>query len=71
MLRPTLFGKMKSGGLSIQKLHKKSMDTVELLNFPNQVLGQPTILTHSRGSYTVPPSINSDLFKCVFKQVHM
>ncbi len=32
-----------SSGLSIQKLHKMSMDCVELLNSPNPVLGQPTI----------------------------
>ncbi len=25
------------------------------------------IVTHSRGSYTVPHSINSDLFKCDYK----
>ncbi len=34
---------IKAGGLSIQKLHKKSKDCVNLLNSPNPVLGQPTM----------------------------
>ena len=46
MLRPPVFEKPigfpKAGGLSIQKLHPKSIYLSELLNFPIPVLGQPT-----------------------------
>ncbi len=34
-----------AGGLSIQKLHSKSIYLSGLLNFPNSVPGQPTILS--------------------------
>ncbi len=33
---------LKAGGLSIQKLYKKSMDWIKFSNSPNPVLGQPT-----------------------------
>ena len=43
MLRPPTFGFPKADGLSIQKLHSKSIYLSELLNFPIPVPGQPTI----------------------------